>query len=188
MFSSTASHYSLHLPCLISSAQRTGCGRFSRPARVTGYALWPGTAASAGRAGTGPGLQQERERVPLRGSERGCCLGQFPDPGIRAAAGVGSRTVINTDAKLAAKVSRGTAVATNREWYGRIASNPLKPRCSDHPHTRPGHRFLSESATRRLASDCRQASADTLASAVPWARQTMRKALSIAAPLAVVFG
>jgi len=26
--------------------------------------------------------------VPLRGGERGCCLGQFPDPGIRAAAGV----------------------------------------------------------------------------------------------------
>ncbi len=27
--------------------------------------------------------------MPLRGGERGCCLGQFPDPGIRAAAGVG---------------------------------------------------------------------------------------------------
>ena len=26
--------------------------------------------------------------MPLRGGERGCCLGQFPDPGIRAAAGV----------------------------------------------------------------------------------------------------
>ena len=33
-------------------------------------------------------VQQERERVPLRGGERGCCLGQFPDPGIQAAAGV----------------------------------------------------------------------------------------------------
>jgi hypothetical protein len=27
--------------------------------------------------------------VPLCGGERGCCLGQFPDPGIWAAAGVG---------------------------------------------------------------------------------------------------
>ena len=27
--------------------------------------------------------------MPLRGGERGCCLGQFPDPGIQAAAGVG---------------------------------------------------------------------------------------------------
>jgi len=26
--------------------------------------------------------------VPLRGGERGCCLGQFPDPGIQAAAEV----------------------------------------------------------------------------------------------------
>ena len=33
-------------------------------------------------------VQEERERVPLRGGERGCSLGQFPDPGVRAAAGV----------------------------------------------------------------------------------------------------
>jgi len=38
------------------SARRTGGRRSSRPARVTGYARWPGTAASAGRAGAGPGL------------------------------------------------------------------------------------------------------------------------------------
>ena len=38
------------------SAQWTGSGRSSRPARVSDYALWPGTAASAGRACTGPGL------------------------------------------------------------------------------------------------------------------------------------
>jgi hypothetical protein len=33
-------------------------------------------------------VQEERERVPLGGGERGCCLGQFPDPGIQAAAGM----------------------------------------------------------------------------------------------------
>ena len=33
-------------------------------------------------------VQEERERVPLRRGERGCCLGQFPDPGVQAAAGV----------------------------------------------------------------------------------------------------
>ena len=50
-------------------------------------ARWPGTAAPA--AGTPAGaVQEERERVPLRGGERGCCLGQFPDPGVRAAGGV----------------------------------------------------------------------------------------------------
>jgi hypothetical protein len=38
------------------SARRTGRGRSSRPARVTGYARWPGTAAPAGRAGAGLGL------------------------------------------------------------------------------------------------------------------------------------
>jgi hypothetical protein len=42
---------------------------------------WPGMR----RPGA---VEQERERVPLRGGERGCCLDQFPDPGIRAAAGV----------------------------------------------------------------------------------------------------
>ena len=26
--------------------------------------------------------------MPLRRGERGCCLGQVPDPGVRAAAGV----------------------------------------------------------------------------------------------------
>ena len=26
--------------------------------------------------------------MPLGGGERGCCLGQFPDPGVQAAAGV----------------------------------------------------------------------------------------------------
>ena len=26
--------------------------------------------------------------MPLRGGERRCCLGQFPDPGVQAAAGV----------------------------------------------------------------------------------------------------
>jgi hypothetical protein len=33
-------------------------------------------------------VQEERERVPLGGGERGCCLGQFPDPGVQAAGGV----------------------------------------------------------------------------------------------------
>ena len=33
-------------------------------------------------------VQEERERVPLGGGERGRCLGQFPDPGVQAAAGV----------------------------------------------------------------------------------------------------
>ena len=34
------------------------------------------------------GVQQERERVPLLGGKRGCCLGQFPDPGVQFAAAV----------------------------------------------------------------------------------------------------
>jgi hypothetical protein len=33
-------------------------------------------------------VQEERERVPLGGGERGCCLGQFPDPRVQAAAGM----------------------------------------------------------------------------------------------------
>ena len=32
--------------------------------------------------------QEKRERVPLRGGEWGRCLGQFPDPGVQAAAGM----------------------------------------------------------------------------------------------------
>jgi hypothetical protein len=33
-------------------------------------------------------VQKERERVPLGGGERGCRLGQFPDPGVQTAAGL----------------------------------------------------------------------------------------------------
>jgi hypothetical protein len=33
-------------------------------------------------------VQEERERVPLCGGERGRCLGQGPDPGVQAAAGL----------------------------------------------------------------------------------------------------
>ena len=33
-------------------------------------------------------VQENRERVPLCGGERGRCLGQFPDPGVHAAAGM----------------------------------------------------------------------------------------------------
>lgn len=44
---------------------------------------------AARSAGDGAwGVQQERERVPLLGGKRGCCLGQFPDPGVQVAAGV----------------------------------------------------------------------------------------------------
>ena len=32
--------------------------------------------------------QEERERLPLCGGEWGRCLGQFPDPGVQAAAGM----------------------------------------------------------------------------------------------------
>jgi hypothetical protein len=32
--------------------------------------------------------QEERERVPLGGGERGRCLSHFPYPGVQAAAGV----------------------------------------------------------------------------------------------------
>jgi hypothetical protein len=40
------------------------------------------------RAARAWAVQEERERVPLGGGERGCCLGQFPDPGVQAAGGV----------------------------------------------------------------------------------------------------
>lgn len=33
-------------------------------------------------------VQEERERVPLSEGERRCCVGQFPDPGVQAAAGM----------------------------------------------------------------------------------------------------
>jgi hypothetical protein len=72
------------------SVPRTGCERSSRPAGVTGYALWAWYRRAGWPGRRRPGaVQQERERVPLRGGERGCCLGQFPDPGIQAAGGVG---------------------------------------------------------------------------------------------------
>jgi hypothetical protein len=47
------------------------CRRATRPGRDRAWAV-----------------QEERERVPLGGGERGCCLGQLPDPGVQAATGV----------------------------------------------------------------------------------------------------
>ncbi len=49
--------------------------------------VWYRRAARPGRDRAWA-FQEERERVPLGGGERGCCLGQFSDPGVRAAAGV----------------------------------------------------------------------------------------------------
>jgi len=67
------------------SAPKTCSGAFSRSARTPGYGVRSG-AAGPGRDRARP-VQQEREHVPLRGGERGCCPGQFPDPGVEAAAG-----------------------------------------------------------------------------------------------------
>lgn len=51
------------------------------------YLVRPQRAARPGRDRAW-GVQQERERVPLRGGKRGCCLGQFLDPDVQVAAGV----------------------------------------------------------------------------------------------------
>jgi len=51
------------------------------------HLVWHGRVGRTGRDRAWV-VQEERERVPLSGGERRCCLGQFPDPGVQAAAGV----------------------------------------------------------------------------------------------------
>lgn len=58
--------------------------------------------------------QEERERVPLRGGERGCCLGQFPDPGVQAAAGV----VCGVPVAVVTRVALGLVGRGGGAWPG----------------------------------------------------------------------
>jgi hypothetical protein len=68
--------------------------------------------------------QEESERVPLGGGERGCCLGQFPDPSIQAAAGVvcGVPVAVVTVVALGLVGQGGGA----RPGCGRVSGLPLR--------------------------------------------------------------
>jgi hypothetical protein len=92
-------------------------------------------------------VQQERERVPLRLGERGCCLGQFSDPGIQAAAGVtcGVHAVVVTCVALGPSVppdSPSSASPSRPAHARRYQASPAP--ATRHRHTDRHHSHAAQ--------------------------------------------